>query len=172
MGAGAVVRSFQARIYSSATKDSPFIHVSTKCVIALTLVLVILSGKRSRLLDFFFFQILFRPRLFHSKSNSCSLTYDKCFFCHIILVNFRCIESHRFLLWFTISGEDFFESLQPSWSCDHLKKFSFIYCQGNCIWNLIGIGLTFSEKINVLWNVDGPAIQVTQVAKVTERPSP
>ena len=28
--------SFQARICSSATKDSPFIHVSTKCVLALT----------------------------------------------------------------------------------------------------------------------------------------
>ena len=40
------VRSFQARICSSAAKDSPFIHVSTKCVLALTLVLVILSCKR------------------------------------------------------------------------------------------------------------------------------
>ena len=34
-------------------------------------------------------------------------------------------------------------------------------------WNLLS-----SFRENVLWNVDGPAIQVTQVAKVTEWPSP
>ena len=41
MGVGAAVRSFQARICSSATKDSPFIHVSTctKCVLVLTFYL-------------------------------------------------------------------------------------------------------------------------------------
>ena len=53
MGVGAAVRSSQARTCSSATKDSPFIHVSTKCVIALTLVLVILSGKRGSWIFFF-----------------------------------------------------------------------------------------------------------------------
>ena len=66
IGIGAAVR-----ICSSATKDSPFIHVSTKCVIALTLVLVILSGKRGSWI--FFFQIPFQPRPFHSKSDGCSL---------------------------------------------------------------------------------------------------
>ena len=57
---------------------------------------------KKRLLDFFF-QIPFQPRPFHSKSNGCCLTYDKCFVRHIIFVTFRCIETHRFLLWFTVS---------------------------------------------------------------------
>ena len=101
MGVGAAARSFQARICSSATKDNPFIHVSTKCVTALTLVLVILSGKGGSWISFY--KRPFRPRPFHSKPNGCFLTYDKCFVRHSIFVNFTCIDSHRFLLWFTIS---------------------------------------------------------------------
>ena len=63
MGFGAAVRSFQARICSSATKDGPCVHVSTKCVLALTVFLVILSGKRGSWVFFFFFKDPSAPAL-------------------------------------------------------------------------------------------------------------
>ena len=95
MGVGAAVRSFQVRICSSRTKDSPFIHVSTKCVIALTLVLVILSGKRGSWIFFFSkYPSSPAPSIQNQMVAPSPMTN---------VVNFRCIESHRFLLWFTIS---------------------------------------------------------------------